>query len=167
MNISTKFPVAVHTLILLSVSEPGTATSEFIASSVNTNPVVIRRITGMLGRAGLVEARAGVAGSRLRRPLEDITLLDVYKAVNAVGEGELFAVHDSPNPNCEVGRNIQAAMNPIFIEAQRAMERVLENTTVAAVAGDVSQLEGLGGLEALAAICPPAPAGTSEAPGRE
>ncbi|NGZ77151.1 Rrf2 family transcriptional regulator [Saccharibacillus alkalitolerans] len=143
MNISTRFPVAVHTLILLSASQPGTATSEMIASSVNTNPVVIRRITGMLGRAGLVEARAGVAGARLKKPLAEITLLDVYKAVNAVGEGGLFAVHDSPNPNCEVGRNIQAAMNPIFISAQRAMEQVLEGTTVADVAGDISQLEGI------------------------
>ncbi|OWA35599.1 transcriptional regulator [Saccharibacillus sp. O16] len=143
MNISTKFPVAVHTLILLSVSPPGTATSEMIASSVNTNPVVIRRITGMLGRAGLVEARAGVAGARLRKPLADITLLEVYQAVNGMGEGELFAVHDSPNPNCEVGRNIQAAMNPIFIAAQRALEQVLEQTTVADVAGDISQLEGI------------------------
>ncbi|GGO05073.1 Rrf2 family transcriptional regulator [Saccharibacillus kuerlensis] len=143
MNISTKFPVAVHTLILLSVSAPGTATSEMIAGSVNTNPVVIRRITGMLGRAGLVEARAGVAGSRLKKSLDEITLLDVYKAVGAVGTGGLFAVHESPNPNCEVARNIQGAMNPIFLSAQRAMEQVLEQTTVADVVGDMSQLEGL------------------------
>jgi len=143
VNISTKFPVAVHILILLSVSAPGTATSEFMASSVNTNPVVIRRITGMLGRAGLVEARAGIAGARLKKPLSSITLLEVYKAVGAVGEGGLFALHDSPNPNCEVGRNIQAAMNPIFLSAQQAMERVLEEKTAADVAGDISQLEGL------------------------
>lgn len=143
MNISTRFPVAVHTLILLSISQPGTATSDMIASSVNTNPVVIRRITGMLGRADLVEARAGIAGARLKKPLAEITLLEVYKAVNAVGEGGLFAVHESPNPNCEVGRNIQAAMNPIFISAQRAMEQILDQTTVADVAGDISKLEGI------------------------
>lgn len=143
MNISTKFPVAVHTLILLSVSEPGTATSEFIAGSVNTNPVVIRRITGMLGRAGLVEARAGIAGARLQKPLADITLFEVYRAVGAVGEGGLFALHESPNPNCEVGRNIQAAMNPILLAAQQAMEQVLRDTSVADVAGDISQLDGL------------------------
>lgn len=143
MNISTKFPVAVHTLILLSVSEPGTATSEFIAGSVNTNPVVIRRITGMLGRAGLVEARAGIAGARLQKPLADITLFEVYRAVGAVGEGGLFALHESPNPNCEVGRYIQAAMNPILLAAQQAMEQVLRDTSVADVAGDISQLDGL------------------------
>ncbi|CAM3597388.1 MULTISPECIES: Rrf2 family transcriptional regulator [Saccharibacillus] len=143
MNISTKFPVAVHTLILLSVSEPGTATSEFIAGSVNTNPVVIRRITGMLGRAGLVEARAGIAGARLQKPLADITLFEVYRAVGAVGEGGLFALHESPNPNCEVGRNIQAAMNPILLAAQQAMEQVLRDTSVADVAGDIAQLDGL------------------------
>ncbi|QDH21388.1 Rrf2 family transcriptional regulator [Saccharibacillus brassicae] len=143
MNISTKFPVAVHTLILLSVSEPGTATSEFIASSVNTNPVVIRRITGMLGRAGLVEARAGIAGARLQKPLADITLFEVYRAVGAVGEGGLFGLHESPNPDCEVGRNIQAAMNPILLAAQRAMEQVLRDTSVADVAGDISHLDGL------------------------
>lgn len=143
MNISTKFPVAVHILILLSSSEPGTATSEHMAGSVNTNPVVIRRITGMLGRAGLVEAKAGIAGARLKKPLADITLFEVYQAVGAVGEGGLFGLHESPNPNCEVGRNIQAAMNPILLSAQRAMEQVLEQTTVADVAGDISQLEGI------------------------
>ena len=143
MNISTRFPVAVHTLILLNISQPGTATSDFIASSVNTNPVVIRRITSMLGRANLVEAKAGIAGAKLKKPLSDITLLDVYKAVNVVGEGQLFAVHDNSNIKCEVGRHMHSTMTTILARAQQAMEEVLTQTTVADVAGDIAQLEGI------------------------
>lgn len=65
MNISTRFAVAIHILTLIDSNKDGKSTSEWIAGSVNTNPVVIRRLTGMLNKAGLVEVRPGVAGAKL------------------------------------------------------------------------------------------------------
>lgn len=141
MTISSRFSVAIHILSLLEFNKEGVSTSEYISGSVNTNPVVIRRIMSMLNKAGLVEGRAGVAGTKLSRGLKDITLLDVYRAVHVVEEDGLFAVHDRPNPNCPVGRNIQASIEPIFSSAQKAMEKALEAVTLQDIVDDLSSLE--------------------------
>ncbi|MFE4711882.1 Rrf2 family transcriptional regulator [Bacillus sp. FJAT-27264] len=137
MNISTRFAVAIHILTLIDSNKDGKSTSEWIASSVNTNPVVIRRITGMLNKAGLVDVRPGVAGAKLARDPEQITLLEIYKAVNAVEEGSLFAVHEHPNPDCPVGKNIAGAIVPVFGRAQTAMESVLQGVTLAEIANEM------------------------------
>ncbi|AJS59518.1 Rrf2 family transcriptional regulator [Paenibacillus sp. IHBB 10380] len=139
MAISSRFAVGIHILSLLEINKTAVNTSEFIAGSVNTNPVVIRRIMGMLHKAGLVNVRPGVAGAKLARNVEDITLLDVYKAVSAVEENELFSVHNAPNPDCLVGRNIQSSIEPLFSAAQQAMEDKLKEQTVKQVVYEMAQ----------------------------
>ncbi|MCS4454154.1 Rrf2 family transcriptional regulator [Clostridium botulinum] len=130
MKISSRFSVAVHILSILSMEDKNLCTSEWIAGSVNTNPVVIRRVMGMLKRAGLVNVIAGTGGAYLLKDLDQITLLDVYRAVDVVKEGELFQFHDSPNINCPIGANIQSVMEGVLLNAQEAMEQVLENVTM-------------------------------------
>ncbi|SET37467.1 Rrf2 family transcriptional regulator [Paenibacillus sp. NFR01] len=130
MGISSRFAVAIHILTLIDSNKEGKSTSEWIAASVNTNPVVIRRITGMLHKAGLVEVRPGVAGAKLTRKADEITLLDIYKAVNPAEEASLFAVHEHPNPDCPVGKNIAGAIVPVFAAAQSAMEDSLGGITL-------------------------------------
>ncbi|BCG58883.1 Rrf2 family transcriptional regulator [Paenibacillus sp. URB8-2] len=137
MNISTRFAVAIHILALLETNKEGKNTSEWIAGSVGTNPVVIRRITSMLGKAGLIEVRPGIAGAKLARAAGEITLLDIYLAVDAVGKDSLFAVHEHPNPSCPVGQNIAGAMIPVFSLAQQAMEDVLSKVTLAQIASQI------------------------------
>ncbi|MFD3257389.1 Rrf2 family transcriptional regulator [Paenibacillus lentus] len=138
MTISSRFAVAIHILTVLEMNREGVNTSDYISDSVNTNPVVIRRITGMLSRAGLVEVRPGVAGSKLARSAADITLLDIYRAVHAVDENGLFAFHDKTNENCPVGRNIQSTIEPIFSEAQKAMENTLAKVTMQDIVRDLA-----------------------------
>ncbi|GGF71717.1 Rrf2 family transcriptional regulator [Paenibacillus albidus] len=130
MNISTRFAVAIHICTLIDSNKEGKSTSEWIAGSVNTNPVVIRRITGMLHKAGIVDVRPGVAGATLARSTAEITLLQIYKAVNVVEEDSLFSVHEHPNPDCPVGKNIAGAIIPVFSLAQKAMENVLQEVTL-------------------------------------
>lgn len=137
MPISSRFAVGIHILTLIELDGGSVSTSEYMAGSVNTNPAVIRKITGMLRNAGLVKVRPGIAGAELARNLTEITLLDVYKAVNVVGENELFSLHESPNPQCPVGKNIQSAIVPIFEAAQIAMEKVLDNVTIEDVVKDI------------------------------
>jgi DNA-binding IscR family transcriptional regulator len=141
LSISSRFAVGIHILTLIEINKEGTSSSEFLAGSVNTNPVVIRKIMGMLKKAGLVEVHPGIAGAKLARDLSDITLLDVYKAVNVVQENELFSVHDEPNPECPVGRNIQDTIGPLFTAAQLALEKTLENVTLADVVKDIVKKE--------------------------
>lgn len=130
MSISSRFSVGIHILSLLEVNKTGINSSEFIANSVNTNPVVIRKIMGMLKSAGLVKIKPGIAGAELARGLSDITLFDVYKAVNVVNENELFSIHENPNPDCPVGKQLQETIEPIFILAQSALEKVLQGVTI-------------------------------------
>lgn len=137
MTISSRFAVAIHILTLLEFNKDGISTSEYLSGSVNTNPVVIRRIIGMLNKAGLVDVKPGVAGSKLAKPLQDINLLDIYRAVQVVNQDALFAVHDSPNSDCNVGKHIQSAIEPIFTIAQRAMEEQLKHVTLKQIVDDI------------------------------
>ncbi|MEH6937721.1 Rrf2 family transcriptional regulator [Bacillus sp. JJ664] len=130
MKISSRFTVAVHILSLVTIENSALCTSEWIAESVNTNPVVIRRVMGKLKNAGLIQVRRGTGGASLLKPLKEISLLDVYRAVEVVEEGELFQFHENPNPNCPVGANIQAVLELILNRAQEAMERILDEVTM-------------------------------------
>lgn len=141
MSISSRFAVGIHMLALIEFNKDGISSSEYLAGSVNTNPVVIRKIMGMLKNAGLVKVRPGIAGAELAKDLADITLLDVYKAVDVVQEKELFSMHEKPNPDCPVGRNIQHAIEPIFSIAQLALEKALGNVTIEDVVKDIIEKE--------------------------
>ncbi len=147
MSISSRFAVGIHILALLEINKQGPSTSEFLAGSVNTNPALIRKIMGMLKKAGLVEVHPGIAGAKLARDLSDITLLDVYKAVNVVQEKELFSIHEQPNPACPVGRNIQDTIGPVFTAAQVALEKTLQNVTLEDVVKDIVGKEKLNSKE--------------------
>jgi Rrf2 family protein len=135
--ISSRVAVAVHVLAYMAWKRSEAVTSERIAASVNTNPVVVRRIVGALRNAGMVTVQPGVGGgASLAREPEEITLLDVYRAVED-GE-ELFSLHSSePSRSCNVGGNIRDVLRPIFCTAHRAMEAVLEQVTIADVGGQV------------------------------
>lgn len=143
MSISSRFAVGVHILSLIEVNKGEVNSSEFIARSVNTNPAVIRKIMGMLKNAGLIKVRPGIAGAELARELSDITLFDVYKAVNVVQENELFSVHENPNPDCPVGKHIQETIVTLFSIAQLALEKALENVTIEDVVKDIKNKEKL------------------------
>lgn len=141
MSISSRFVVAVHILTLLETSGGKPTTSDWIAGSVNTNPAVVRRLLSMLAKAGLTTSQLGTGGGALlARPAADITLLDVYRAVD---EGELFSLHrEDPNPACPVGRHIQEALQDTLAAAQRALEAELANQTIAGVLAKVVACEG-------------------------
>ncbi|WP_214815523.1 Rrf2 family transcriptional regulator [Exiguobacterium sp. s131] len=139
MTISSRFSVAIHMLTLVALSPPEVISSDFLARSVNTNPALIRKIMAMLKKAELIQVKPGVAGAILTKPLNNISLLEIYQAVAVVEPNELFGIHDQPNPACPVGRNIQATIEPIFITAQSAMERVLEQIMLADVVQNIEQ----------------------------
>ena len=137
MKITSRFTVAVHMLLAIHTFEGSDkTTSEFLAASVNVNPVVIRRILQSLKAAGMVEVRAGSGGAHIAKPLEDITLYDVYRAVDCV-EGELFHFHEHPNPDCPVGRNVHALLDGRLAAAQTAMENELRRTTLKDLADEL------------------------------
>lgn len=101
--INSRLAVAIHILSLISMDEK--TSSEIIADSVNTNPVVVRRMISLLKKADILTSRAGVPGASLKKDPADISLLEVYRAVQK--QEELFAVHENPNPKCPVGKKFR------------------------------------------------------------
>ncbi|PEA52853.1 transcriptional regulator [Bacillus pseudomycoides] len=130
MKISSRFTIAVHILSLLKNNPPSICTSEYMGESVNANPVIIRKVLSQLKKASFVQVRRGVGGVYLAKELREITLLDVYRAVDVVEEEKLFHFHENPNPDCPVGANIQAVLEVILVQAQEALEFVLESITM-------------------------------------
>ncbi|MFJ6665474.1 Rrf2 family transcriptional regulator [Streptomyces sp. NPDC091383] len=135
MSANSRLTVATHVLVWMELyrRQGGTvATSEQIAESVNTNPVVIRRLLGDLRKAGLVSSRRGAgAGWVLARDPARISLLEVYDAVEP---RTLFALHRAlPNQECPVGRGIQPVMQEVYDQAEAAVRQELGKSTLADV----------------------------------
>lgn len=128
-RISTRFSMAIHILSLIAIND-SELTGDQIALSVNNNPVVIRRVMGMLKKAGLLDVRAGVGGAFLLKAPEEISLFDIYRAVNEIEDDNLFLfrIHEDSSTQCRVGRNIESVLQTEFTLAQTAMENQLNQT---------------------------------------
>jgi len=131
MQLSSRFPVAVQLLILLAwCPEQYKVTSEVMAFSVNTNPALIRRIMGFLKKAGLVSVAKGTGGAKLARDASEITLLDVYRAVELTDKDSLFGLHETPNQRCPIGGRINRVLRPHLEQARNALEESLGQVTI-------------------------------------
>ena len=141
MQISSRFTIAVHILICIETfKEDYKITSDFLASSVNVNPVVIRRLLQQLKKAGIINVKRGSGGAYIENPLDEITLLDVYNAVECIDNGNLFHFHENPNSRCPVGRNIHSVLDRRLDSIQQAMEREMSSVTLQDIADDTDRL---------------------------
>jgi len=135
MAANSRMTIAVHALAWMALARRRGLewmTSDQVAASVNTNPVIIRRSLGDLRRAGIVEVRHGTdAGWTLARPAEEIRLLDVY---DAVAPEPLFAMHHTePNLECPVGFGIRPALGHVYEGVEGAVRHELAGTSIADV----------------------------------
>ena len=126
----TKFSVAIHLLILTSESDEPMS-SEQIATSVGTNPSYVRKVAARLSHAGIIAGRRGRSGFALLKAPEDISMLEVYRAVEQTEKVHVFGIHQNPSDECIVGRSIRPVLNGMFREAERVVERELAGATLA------------------------------------
>lgn len=147
MPANSRFAIAVHILTLMAHVGDEPLKSDEVACSVNTNPVVIRRILCALSKAGLVVSQTGAAGgTRLARGASEITLLEVYRAVDG---GSIFAMHPQPpNAQCPVGMKIEGSLDQILSEVERGVERVLEKITIEKVLKSIEPARAAGSKRA-------------------
>ncbi len=137
MQISSRFTIAIHVLTAIDIFKDNyKITSDFLASSINVNPVIIRKIMQSLKGAGLIEVKMGTGGMKIAKPLDEITLLDIFNAVEPLGEGGLFHFHENPSTVCPVGRNIHAGLDDKLFSIQAAMEAQMKSITLADVVKD-------------------------------
>lgn len=132
MGNNSKFTIAVHILTMLANAKDSPLKSDYVAKSINTNPVVVRRIWASLAKADLLVSRTGSSGgARLAREASAITLLDIYRAVET---GCLFPVQpNQPNQHCQVGKNIQGVLDEVIQVVQQKMETALVEVSIADV----------------------------------
>ncbi len=155
MAANSRFAVAVHALTALAYrgarGEAWTS-SEKLAESIRTNPVVARRAVAALARAGLVDAQPGRGGgARLARAPHDIPLSTVYRAVEGVGaagggggpahggpsHGVLAPNPNPPNRRCPVSCAVPRALAPVFAAVEDAVDQALGRTTLADIVAQV------------------------------
>ncbi|MGN0728182.1 Rrf2 family transcriptional regulator [Treponema sp.] len=141
MQISSRFTLAVHIFACIEqFAKTSKVTSDFLAGSTNVNPVIIRKLLGQLKNAGLIDVARGTGGTTISRPLEKITFLDIYRAVECVENEQLFHFHENPNPDCPVGKNIHHILDGKLERVQSAMEKELEAITLADVKSDLKKI---------------------------
>ena len=138
MQISSRFTMAIHMFACIDTFSDQKMTSDFMAASIGTNPVIIRKLLQQLKAAGLIEVSRGTGGVTITRPLDQITFLDIYNAVECAPDEQLFHFHENPNPNCPVGKNIHHVLDERLHEVQKAMEDKLAEMILADVKKDVS-----------------------------
>ena len=126
----TKFSTAIHMLILVSEAEQP-MNSEQIATSVGTNASYIRKVAARLSRAGIIEGQRGRSGFALVKAPADISLLDVYRAVEETDDLHVFDIHQNPSDACIVGRNIRPVLSGMFRHAEQVVEDELAGATLA------------------------------------
>src|SRR5512133_3258414 len=138
MSGNSRFSMAVHILAILAMYPDERHTSECIAQSVGTNPVIVRRILGMLKKASLVEARPGAnGGSVLSIAAKDITLSEVFRAVE---DSPLLPPHSNPNQGCPVGKQIHEALEDITLSVERSIDAALGQATIAQTVDKIRRL---------------------------
>ena len=143
MRISTKCSVAVHCLLFLhEYGEMQRVTSGILALSTGCNPVVIRNLISALKKAGIVEVAGGKGGTRLCRSPEDITLYQIYEAVDPRCLDDLVGIHPLPSALCPIGRNIRTVLAVPYGKLQTDVRKSLEASTLADIVAEYRNEQG-------------------------
>ena len=131
MQISSRFTVALHIFTAVDVfKDDYKVTSDFLAGSIGTNPVIVRKLLTQLKNAGLITVARGTGGIELTKELSEISFYDVYQAIEPLEGDDLFRFHEAPNPQCPVGRNIHALLDDKLADIQEAMESEMKKYTL-------------------------------------
>ncbi len=130
MTRSTRFPAAIHILTLLAIKNGECCSSEWVAKSLRTNAVVVRRIVGLLQEAGFVTSQAGSQGGAMLAVEPDtITLRDIYDAVE---DESVFCMHD-PHPKCPVACSVKEQVSDLVSNAEGKMKADLARTKLSSI----------------------------------
>ena len=141
--IATRFAVSLHILTLVARGPTEQSTSARLAWSIGTNPVVVRRLSGLLARAGLITVQRGPGGASLARPADGISLRDVWRAIHPERE-KVLRVHSRTNQACPVGQRLPGLLRARFEAAEAALLGNLASTTLADLMAslDAGELDG-------------------------
>lgn len=126
---STKLSVSIHILSIIAMMEGSAITSDYIASSINTNPALVRRLMSRLKKAAMIKTSTKLGVTGLAKKPEEITLLDIFLAVEE--HSDLFGIHSNTNQKCPVGARIEHTLKHLYDSIQTQTEKELSGITLA------------------------------------
>lgn len=142
MQLNSKCSLALHCLLLIAEFAPGErVTSETLARSTGCNAVTIRNLTGVLKKAGILSIARGVGGAALARPAEDISLWDVYSAIDAAFPSPMIPVHPNPSARCPVGKHISPILDQAYQPVEEAVCLSMSRVSLAQLQAHYRELE--------------------------
>ncbi len=130
MRLSTQFTVTVQMLLLITIFKDKKMNSEMLSESTGANPVMIRQLYGKLKRADILSVSPGKGVPALKRPPEEISLWDIYMAVEGYNPGDLFQFHPKISQGCQIGRFFKEILEVHLDEAVMAMKEKLEKVSL-------------------------------------
>lgn len=131
MKINTQCSLAIHILISIAMfSDKVKVTSKIIANSTGTNPVIIRNIFGSLKKAGIIKIRQGCAGAELAMNPSEITIFDIYNAVDPKSLENLIGIHENPSPKCPVGCKIHDVLEEPYNAVREGIKETMSKYTL-------------------------------------
>ncbi len=141
MRVSKRFPLAVHSLLFVAVLSPKKrVTSALVAESTDSNPVTVRNVFLNLSESGLLIAAAGKNGGvHLAKEPKDITLWDIYQAVETNDAKKIFKLHETDS-DCPVGKNFYQVLLPHMVTAVNAMKTNMEQVTLETLMNELREL---------------------------
>ena len=130
MRVSTQFPIAFHALLMIARFPDRKVTSDMVAASAGCNAVIIRNIFTKLKAVGLLSVKAGRGETTLAKPQEEITLWDIYAAIESEKTDEMFKIHANMSGACPVGSNVRSLLLGHLDDALNAMKKELSKVTL-------------------------------------
>ena len=141
MYISTKCSVAVHCLIFMhEANGVAKVTSKLLAESTGCNPVFIRNILSALKKAGLITVPRGIGGAQLCADPSQITLYQIYSALEPKGLSSLIGIHPCQGRACPVAQNLHQVLQKPYHQIEEAVQSTMENTTLQSMIDDFHRL---------------------------
>ncbi|MFD1433083.1 Rrf2 family transcriptional regulator [Lacticaseibacillus yichunensis] len=135
MKYSHRLSDAVHLLAYVDIYQDGDLSSNAIASSIESNPSLVRRLMSRLVKAGLLTSAPGKVDPKLARPASEITLLMIYRA--AEDNQQLLHIDDKTNPQCIVGGNIQQTLDGVYDQIQKQAEQTMAGISLQGIIDEI------------------------------
>lgn len=135
MKFSSKLSDGVHILAYVDICQDGDLSSNAIASSIESNPSLVRRMMSRLKKSGLLSSQPGKVAPKLGRRASDISLLDVYQAIE--DNQKLLHIDEKTNPKCIVGGNIQKTLTNVYDQIQADAEKSMSKVTLQSIIDDI------------------------------
>lgn len=137
MQISIKCSVAVHCLIFIHEAKGiAKVTSNLLAESTGSNPVVIRNILSALKKAGIITVPRGTGGAELCTDPSQITLYQIYSALEPDGVTSIIGIHACDGRPCPVAQNIRKVLEPPYHRIEDAVKNAMEEITLQSMIDD-------------------------------